>query len=134
MTYRFMNEEPWVERARQGDFTALPYPLTYTQTGHFSHLINGYHVSTEMGWGLLRVWANERATEADREGSWRGTALELWCVLFYERRRYRHADEGDPEGHELAKLDELCRVLQSKLRAVSEDERALILHFVTAAE
>jgi hypothetical protein len=79
-------------------FSALPDPLLYNQTSRFSHLIDGYRVSDDLGWPILRAWANERGAEAARDGIWRGTALELWCVLFYERRRYRHAGEGDPAG------------------------------------
>jgi hypothetical protein len=122
--------QPWLARVRAGDFSALPEPLRYKDTLHFSHLLNGYFVSEDMNWPLLRIWANERRDEAEQTGSWRGTALELWCCLFYERRRYRHGGEGDPTGLELVPLDRLCATLREKLQSVTAGEHALILHFM----
>lgn len=126
-------DEPWLARTRDGDFSALPDPLLYNQTSRFSHLIDGYRVSDDLGWPMLRAWANERGAEAARIGIWRGTALELWCVLFYERRRYRHAGEGDPTGRNLDFLDQLCATLREQLQTLSRDEHALILHFMRLA-
>jgi hypothetical protein len=126
-------DEPWLARIRDGDFSALPEPFTYAHTSSFSHLINGYRVSDDLGWPMLRAWANERGAEAACTGIWRGTALELWCVLFYERRRYRHAGEGDPIRRDLELLDQLCATLREKLQTLSTDEHALILHFIAVA-
>lgn len=125
------SKEPWLARVRDGDFSALPIPLHYEDTLYFAHLINGYFVSEDMGWPLLRIWANERREEAEQTGHWRGTALELWCALFFERRRYRHGGDGDPTGSDLELLDRLCATLREKLQRISADERALILHFMT---
>jgi hypothetical protein len=86
-----------------------------------------------MGWPMLRVWVNERGAEATCTGGWRGTALELWCVLFYERRRYRHGGEGDPNGRDLERLDQLCMTLRSKLQVLRPEEHALLLHFMRVA-
>jgi hypothetical protein len=106
--------------------------LYYKQTSRFSHLIDGYLVSGIMGWGLLRVWANERRDEAEFTGQWRGTALELWCCLFFERRRYRHGGEGDPTGPDLELLDRLCAILREKLRRLSTDEYRQIVDLFAA--
>jgi hypothetical protein len=126
-------QEPWLNAVRAGDFSALPSPFRYKQTSWLSHLINGYQVSDCMAWGLLRVWANERRDEAESLGQWRGTSLELWCCLFFERRRYRHGGEGDPTGPDLELLDRLCVTLREKLQRLSTDERKLILHFIAMA-
>ncbi len=126
----FMDEEPWLERVRQGDFSALPDPFTYAHTLHFSHLLHGYRVSEAMGWGSLGIWANERLAEAERTDRWHGSALELWLCLFYEHRRYRHMGEGDPQGQDLVLLDQLCAMLRARLQALSDEERAHILRFM----
>jgi hypothetical protein len=133
MTVLLLPEERWLARVRQGDFTAIPDPFTYDQTGRFSHLLNGYRVSDDMGWPALRIWANERRDEAEFSGQWRGTALELWCVLFFEHRRYRHGSEGDPTGRDLELLNRLCATLRRKLQTMSADEHALIQHFMATA-
>jgi hypothetical protein len=54
-------------------------------------------------------------------------------VLFYERRRYRHAGAGALTGRDLELLDRLCASLREKLQALSTDEHALILHFMAVA-
>ncbi len=126
------DEEPWLDAVRQGDLCALPDPLTWDQTLHFAHLINGYRVSHTLGWGELRVWANERRDTAVQAGVWTGSALELWCCLFYEHRRYRHMGEGDPQGGELALLNGLCAAVQRTLAQARSVEHRLILRFIAA--
>jgi hypothetical protein len=132
MTDRFLMEEPWIERVRQGDFSAIPNPLTWEQTSTLSHLLHGYRTSLSLSLGELRVWANQRAREAARTGTWHGTALELWLCLFYERRRYRHMDEGEPEGRDLQLLNQLCQQLRCTLQTLSPEERVLILDQISA--
>lgn len=123
-------DELWLAHVRAGNFSALPDPLRYGQTPRFAHLINGYFTSEDMGWGLLRVWANERRDEAEFMGQWRGTALELWCCLFFEHRRYRHGGDGDLTGPDFEPLDRLCATLREKLQQLTTGEHALILHFL----
>lgn len=127
MSLSSYRNEPWLDAVRGGAFSALPSPLLFKQTSWFSYLIDGYLVSGIMGWGLLRVWANERRDEAEFTGRWRGTALELWCCLFFERRRYRHGGDGDPTGPDLELLDRLCATLREKLQRLSAEEYRQIL-------
>lgn len=133
MNYGLVSEEFWIRRVRQGDFTAIPDPFTYGQSSRFSHLINGYRISIDMGWSELPVWANQRCVEAARTGQWRGTALELWCVLFHERRRNRHSGEGALFGREITLQNRLCATLRDKLQVMNADEHALIQHFIIEA-
>ncbi len=120
-------EPSWIARARRGDFAALPEPFTWEKTGQFAHLVHGYRVSESLGLGRLRIWANKRISEARQSGQWTGTAMELWLCLFYEHRRYRHMDEGDPEGDELCLLDQLCEQLREKLQRLRAEEHAAIM-------
>lgn len=120
-------EPTWITRARRGDFAGLPEPFTWGQTGQFAHLIHGYRISESLGFGPLRIWANQRINEARRSGQWTGTALELWLCLFYEHRRYRHMGEGDPEGNELGLLNQLCKQLRERLQGLSDSDLAAII-------
>jgi hypothetical protein len=120
-------EPSWIERARRGDFAALPDSFTWDKTSEFAHLIHGYRISESLGLGPLQIWANQRINEARRSGQWTGTALELWLCLFYEHRRYRHMGEGDPEGDELSLLNQLCTQLRKKLQYLDVDEHTAII-------
>lgn len=123
-------EPYWIVRVRHGDFAALPEPFTWEETSEFAHLIHGYRISESLGLGQLRVWANKRINEARRSGQWTGAAIELWLCLFYEHRRYRHMDEGDPEGDELGLLNQLCTQLRAKLQDLDADEHVVITNAI----
>ena len=84
--------------------------------------------------GVSSPLANERRDEAEFSGQWRGMALELWCALFFEHRRYRHGGEGDPTGRDLELLNRLCATLRRKLQTMSADEHALIRHSMATAD
>ena len=121
----------WLHDIQRGNFTALPQPLTWADSLHFAHLVHGYRVSLAMGWGELRDWANVRICDARRMSQWHGSALELWCCLFYEHRRYRHAGEGEPEGEELALVEQLCGTLRQRLQKLKPVEHVQLMAFIT---
>lgn len=122
-------DDDWLDRVRGGDFATIPHGLTWLQSARLAHLLNGYETSRALGLGDLHVWANERAEEAARTGSWRGTAIELWLCLFYEHRRWRHFGE-EPEGEERARIDRLSRQLRQRLGATDEQARGIILRHI----
>jgi hypothetical protein len=124
--------EPWLVSVSRGDFSVIPDPLRWDEVSGFSHLINGYTASINAGLGELPVWANERNREAAKNGYWRGTCFELWCCLFYERRRYRHFGE-DPSGADLMLLNTLCSNLRLALQNATEEERAFLVHSMLSA-
>jgi len=116
----------WLDRVRVGDFAAIPHAPTWLQSARLAHLLNGYAASRALGLGDLHGWANERADEAARTGSWRGSAIELWLCLFYEHRRWRHFGE-EPEGGERKLIARLERQLRSQIQVIGCEERATIL-------
>lgn len=124
--------DPWLTPVSKGNFDAIPNPLEWVQTSEFGLLINGYKTSVALGYGELRIWANERRKDARTAGRWEGTAVELWCCLFYERRRYRYL-ECDPSPEELVLLNELCTRLRNSLQEISDQERKVILPVISAA-
>lgn len=117
----------WLFRIRAGRFDAIPEPFTWDGSLDFAHLINGYTLSQQTGFGRLGTLANARFDEARDTGQWSGTALELWCCLFFEHRRYRHMGEGDPTGSDLDLLNRLCTRLRQQLQTLIEDESQTLL-------
>jgi hypothetical protein len=116
----------WLHQVRVGAFEAIPDPLSWEDSCQLAHFINGYAVSEAKGWGLLRRWANDRIRQAARTGEWSGIALELWCCLFYEHRRYRHFGE-EPTGPDLELLNLLCATLRQELVALCPRERQALV-------
>lgn len=126
------NDLAWLDRVRASDFSAMPEFFTWESSGAFAHLLHGYDVSSALGLGELAFWANERADEAAMEGSWRGSAIELWLCLFYEHRRFRHFG-FEPVAQDRDLIDRLWQQLRNKLRVIGDDERAIILAQIVAS-
>ncbi|MDY8108856.1 hypothetical protein U0C82_06820 [Fulvimarina sp. 2208YS6-2-32] len=126
MSIETHSDDPtWLPLVRAGIFEALPDPLNWEDTPELAHFIDGYVVSEVAGLGSLRIWANVRAEAANETESWSGTALELWCCLFYEHRRYRHFGE-DPTGQDRYLLHALCSALRRELVGLPTADRAEI--------
>lgn len=128
MTSTSSRQPDWLHRVRAGEFEAIPQPFTWDQSCDLAHLINGYAVSEALGRGVLSEWANDRNDEAARTGDWSDSALDLWCCLFYEHRRYRHFGE-EPTGSDRKLLDWLCAALRRRLIELPADERAALLRY-----
>lgn len=124
-----MLDEPWMERVRFGDFSAAPQPLTWAKSYDLARLVNGYELARAAGIVDLADLAYRTRQIAERVGEWRGTATELWCILFIEQRAARFARDAfdlDPL------LDPLCLALRSALQTVSDEERAVLVRFMEA--
>lgn len=117
----------WLRSIRSGQFDAMPEPFNWANSRDFAHLIDGYTLSQQAGLGRLGSLANARFDEAQENGHWSGTALELWCCLFFEHRRYRHMGEGEPTGSDLKLLNHLCIRLRQQLQVLPDDERQSLL-------
>ena len=117
----------WVRFVRTGQFEAMPAPFTWDLSHDFAHLIDGYTLSQQAGLGPLGSFANAHFDEAQETGHWSGAALELWCCLFFEHRRYRHMGEGEPTGSDLDLLNRLCTRLRQQLQTLTDEERQTLL-------
>ena len=117
----------WLRLVRAGQFNAMPDPFTWDISHDFAHLINGYTLSQQAGLGQLGLLANACFDDAQETGHWSGTALELWCCLFFEHRRYRHMGEGEPTGSDLDLLNRLCTRLRLELQTLTDEERQTLL-------
>ncbi len=127
-------EPVWLAAVRRGSFGAVPHPLPYRQSSHFAHLIDARQVCDALAWPEPRVLAAQCRAAGGGTGLWVGTALQLWCMLHYEHRRYRPARMGELRGLELQEREALCAALRAKLQVVSPGERQLILTFIDAAQ
>jgi hypothetical protein len=125
-------EPVWLSAVRRGSFGAIPHPLAYRQSSHLAHLIDARQVCDALSWPEPRSLALER--KAAGGGTWNGSALQLWCVLHYQHRRYRPDRLGELSSRELQEREALCAALRAKLQGVSPGERQLILTFIDAAQ
>lgn len=126
------HEAAWLDRVRDGDFSAMPEAFSWEASGAFAHLLHGYDVSSALDLGELAFWANERADEAAMAGSWRGTAIELWLCLFYEHRRFRHFG-FEPVAADRDLIARLWQQLRDQLQVIGDGEHATILAQIAAS-
>ncbi len=89
----------WIADVREGRFDCLPERLSPEEMNHFAHLVNGYQLAQEAGLGELQDACVTLTEQAAQTGAWKGTALELWLVLFGEHRRARQGGFGDADEH-----------------------------------
>ena len=121
----------WVEEVRKGRFETIPAPFRWVDSVRFAHLIDGYSAALELGITKLADFANAKLQNAEAQGHWSGTPIELWLCLYFEHRRARHS--GEPEeyadGPHLIH-DALCYSLRAALQRLSEFERQQIARFL----
>ncbi|ESX98810.1 MULTISPECIES: hypothetical protein [unclassified Mesorhizobium] len=106
----------WERLALKGDFSAMPGPFEWDQSGRFAHFLNGYDVAG--GMDPLAGLAIGMSEQARKIGKWDGSALDLWLCLFFQHRAHRHmgSEDSDPI------LDELCEALRVRLSRLSPAE------------
>ena len=97
----------WERLALKGDFSAIPKPFRWEDSGRFAHFLNGYEVAG--GFDPLAGLANGMSAEARETGRWRGSARDLWLCLFFQHRAQRHA-ASDYSGTPM--LEQLCETLR----------------------
>jgi len=110
----------WERLALGGDFSAIPTPFTWHQSGRFAHFLNGY----EMAGGMDRLAeiSNAMSAQFRRTGQWQGAAYELWLCLFFQHRARRHLGSEDID----PRLDDLCETLRTALGQLSPREAGLL--------
>ncbi|MEW9838582.1 hypothetical protein [Mesorhizobium marinum] len=104
----------WEMLALQGDFSQMPDPLLWRESGRLAHFLDGYREAG--GFDELCDLAASKAAEARSTGVWCGSALELWQCLFFEHRAARHTGSDPGYG------EELCAALRSALLALEPGE------------
>lgn len=103
-----------LDQVSAGDFTAIPENLAWETSVELAHLIDGYELVKQAGWGDPFRFAEVRLGIATTTGEWLGGPAELWASLFLEHRRWRMAGiEPGPQQREL--LDRLCTELRASL-------------------
>lgn len=111
----------WHGRVGSGDFNAIPSDLSWESSIELAHLIEGYDLVKQAGWGDPFRFAEVRLASATMTGDWSGGPAELWASLFLEHRRWRMAG-ADPDPQQCALLDRLCARLSAALTRASIGE------------
>jgi hypothetical protein len=104
----------WERLALRGNFSGMPQPFLWQESGRFAHFLDGYKEAG--GFSELSRLALAKADEARATGLWRGSAWELWLCLFFEHRAARHTGSGPANGNEL------CEALRETLQAIKPNE------------
>jgi len=113
---------PGVRKALfEGDFAALPTEPSLEDWSAVALAIRGYDEAPRHGLGECAGLANARSDEYRRTGRWRGTALELWCCLFFEQRAAHHCGDA-PELGAGSLARELYLALRQRLADGPRDE------------
>ena len=107
--------------AQQGHFDLtrlVPLDLTWESSVNIAHLIDGYGLAEKAGLGDPHIFLARTRAQAERNGAWSGTVLELWVALFLEHRRdHIQGPVGiDMDIVQPPMLDELCQALAAKVR------------------
>ena len=104
----------WLGRVRAGKFEAIPAELSWESSVELAHLVDGYDLVKQAGWGDPFRFAELRLASATMTGDWAGGPAELWASLFLEHRRWRMAGI-DPDPQQRALLDQLYARLWAAL-------------------
>lgn len=106
----------WLCSAHAGDFSKIPHDLNWDTAADLAHLIDGYGLVKEAGWGDPFAYQEAMFRMAHEAGTWRLGAADLWVMLFLEYRR-RRMSPIQPAGSVRQTLDELCCRLVTQLRS-----------------
>lgn len=107
--------------ARRTDLSklgAMMRGMTWKTSAPVAYLIEGYELAEEAGIEDAFAFADQMRANAEREGRWAGTTLELWLALFMEHRREHFGNQPIGLNIELEPpplLDELCEALADSL-------------------
>lgn len=93
--------------------------ISWETSAPVAYMIDGYSLAKAAGIADPIEFANAKRTEAEREGQWTGTTLELWLALFMEHRRDHFSGpvSANIETGPLPLLDELCDAFAEALIA-----------------
>ena len=92
----------------------MPEEFDFDRSNFFAHLIDGYRLAQQEGYGDLQDFYWTSLAEAERTGTWSGRALELWLALFAAHGAIRHGGQ-EPGGEYRRRRDGLCRAQRSGL-------------------
>ena len=106
--------QKWERLALSGNFSAMPKPFRWEESGRFAHFLNIALVPG--GFDRLSNLALQISGEARETGKWQGGAFDLWQCLFFQHRLHRHIAMHD--GYDPA-LNDLCEALRVALNQIS---------------
>lgn len=106
----------WLLSARAGDFSAIPYDLTWDTSLDLAMLVDGYGLAEGLGLGVPTEYEGAQLALAQATGSWSGGAAELWATLFLEHRRWKVSEPFQPGPEMTRLLDTLVGHLLAALR------------------
>lgn len=110
-------EPAWLHEVRAGNFDAIPTDLSWLDSVHLAHLIDGYRLTTNLGLGDPFEFEERQLAHAGESGRWAGGPAVLWTTLFLEHRRWRSASPIEPGPEMETLLDRLCLQLVASLKS-----------------
>jgi len=110
---RTILERHLADRERLSDLGRLAEGLPWDRSAPLAYMIDGYVLAETVGISDPHEFVDRMRTKAENEGTWSGTALELWLALFFEHRRdHMSGPIGiDFEAAPTRLRDELCSSL-----------------------
>jgi hypothetical protein len=99
--YQERDSRPWVKKVRSGDFSDLPDDPTESELASISLCFNGYDIVENLGtYGTFQESVETWLEEFEKTGKAPTLTLELWLMLFYKQRVWRHVYQSYPAGPE----------------------------------
>lgn len=102
-----------------------PLDLRWANSRDLAYTIDGYTLAEQADLGDAIQFYERKRAEAERDGRWEGSTVELWVTLFMEHRRdyfsgtVGHIVDGvsiDIASAEPPMLDELCAALTASIQ------------------
>lgn len=76
-----------IRRVAKADFSGLPENPNWNEVLCLAVMIDGYEVTSAITGEHIENFHRMKEAEYTKSGSWSGSTLELWAVLFYYNRK-----------------------------------------------
>jgi len=105
----------WLRTVQTGNFAAIPSDMDWEHSLGLAMLIEGYQLAGEIGIDDPLGYEERQLATAMQNGTWSGSAAELWITLFLEHRRWKFSSPHEPAPDMVDLLDTLVRQLRNAL-------------------